>query len=68
MFEGKIITVWSAPNYCGRFFNYASIMEIDENMNKNFNIFEDADRKSSNPELKQKTLEFFNSEIDKYFQ
>jgi hypothetical protein len=59
--------VWSAPNYCARF-NYASIMEVDENMFKSFNIFEDAENKTSNMELKQKTNEIFNSEIDKYFQ
>jgi serine/threonine-protein phosphatase PPG1 len=69
LFEGKIITVWSAPNYCNRFFNLASILEIDENLEKNFNIFEDADRKVSNTELKQKTmLELLNSDADKYFQ
>lgn len=68
LFEGKIITVWSAPHYYNRFFNFASIMEIDDNLNKHFNIFEDADRKASNIELKQKTLELFNSEADKYFQ
>jgi hypothetical protein len=67
LFEGKIITVWSAPNYCCRFFNLASILEIDESLTKNFNIFEDSDRKVSNLELKQKTLELF-SEQDKYFQ
>lgn len=69
LFEGKIITVWSAPNYCNRFFNLASILEIDENLVKNFNIFEDADRKVSNTELKQKTMmELFANEADKYFQ
>jgi hypothetical protein len=46
----------------------ASILEIDENLEKKFNIFEDADRKVNNTELKNKTNEFFNSEQDKYFQ
>jgi hypothetical protein len=68
LFEGKIITVWSAPNYCCRFFNLASILEIDENLEKKFNIFEDADRKATNVELKKQTLEYFNSDQDKYFQ
>lgn len=69
LFDGKIITVWSAPHYCNRFFNLASILEVDENLNKNFNIFEDADRKVSNIELKQKMMmDMFNSEADKYFQ
>jgi serine/threonine-protein phosphatase PPG1 len=40
--------VWSAPNYCYRFENLASILELDEHLNEYFNIFEDA------PENKKK--------------
>ena len=47
LFNGKIITVWSAPKYCGRFDNCASIMEVDENLDKFFNIFEDAESSSN---------------------
>ena len=68
LFNGKIITVWSAPHYMNRYFNMASIMEIDENLNKSFNIFEDAERKATKSELKQKTAEMFNNELEKYFQ
>ena len=48
MFGGKLATVWSAPNYCYRFENLASILELDERLNEHFNIFEDA------PENKKK--------------
>ena len=51
MFGGKLATVWSAPNYCYRFENLASILELDENLNEYFNIFEDA------PENKKKKEE-----------
>ena len=48
LFGGKLATVWSAPNYCYRFENLASILELDEHLNEHFNIFEDA------PENKKK--------------
>jgi len=42
MFSEQLVTVWSAPNYCYRCGNVAAILELDENLNKNYKIFEAA--------------------------
>jgi serine/threonine-protein phosphatase PPG1 len=45
LFDNKMSTVWSAPNYCGKCGNLASILEIDENLVSHFNIFQEAPTK-----------------------
>jgi len=50
-------------------FNLASILEVDENLNKNFNLFEDAEGQLSNLEQKKEFMESLrNNDYDRYFQ
>lgn len=53
LFDDSLSTVWSAPNYCYRFGNTASILEISEDRARFFNVFgpaPESDRQRPNTE------------------
>eukprot|EP00997_Jenningsia_sp_PLL12_P004461 NODE_1903_length_1039_cov_46.214141_g1547_i0.p1 GENE.NODE_1903_length_1039_cov_46.214141_g1547_i0~~NODE_1903_length_1039_cov_46.214141_g1547_i0.p1 ORF type:complete len:314 (+),score=94.04 NODE_1903_length_1039_cov_46.214141_g1547_i0:77-943(+) len=59
MFGDTIVTVWSAPNYCYRCGNVASILELDEHLNKNFKIFEAAPEEYRGVPARKQSPQYF---------
>ena len=40
LYDDRLSTVWSAPNYCYRCGNMASVLEVDDQGNRVFNVFD----------------------------
>ena len=59
MFDEKLVTVWSAPNYCYSCGNVASILEVDENLNNSFKVFEAAPASHRNEPDRGRKLDYF---------
>lgn len=59
MFDKKIVTVWSAPNYCYRCGNVASILELNENLGQEYKVFEDAPHDVKGIPAKRPLPEYF---------
>lgn len=61
------MTVWSAPNYCYRFENLASILELDEKLNMHFNIYSDAPENERTKEQDSSIFGGGGGKDDNYF-
>jgi serine/threonine-protein phosphatase 4 catalytic subunit len=59
MFDQALVTVWSAPNYCYRCGNVAAIMEVDENMERQFKIYTAAPQEVRSSPQKRVSPEYF---------
>lgn len=44
--ERQLVTIFSAPNYCGEFDNAGAMMTVDENLMCSFQILKPAEKKA----------------------
>ncbi|KAL0208527.1 hypothetical protein P9112_011114 [Eukaryota sp. TZLM1-RC] len=58
-FDKKVFTVWSAPNYCYRVGNVASVMQIDEQLNHSFKLFDAAPKERRGPLIRKPIVDYF---------
>ena len=55
-----MLTLFSAPNYCYRCGNVASVLALDDQLNRDFRIFKDVpDAEDSVEALKRKLVPYF---------
>ena len=58
MFESRITTVWSAPNYCYRCGNLAAVVQLDENLKRRYKVIK-AVPKNEKDETKKNIPDYF---------
>jgi len=58
-FNETVLTVWSAPNYCYRCANVAAILNLDENLHREFVIFEAAPNDTRGQPSKRPQPDYF---------
>ncbi|KAH7646981.1 phosphatase 4 (formerly X) [Cryptosporidium xiaoi] len=58
-FDQNLVTVWSAPNYCYRCGNIATVMELDEQLNYHFKTFEAAPAEQRGIPAKRPAPDYF---------
>ncbi|WFD32452.1 protein-serine/threonine phosphatase [Malassezia sp. CBS 17886] len=59
MFDSTIVTVWSAPNYCYRCGNVASILQLDDALNQKYETFDAAPQGAQGVPAKRPAPDYF---------
>lgn len=59
MFNQRLVTVWSAPNYCYRCNNIAAILELDEHKTVRFKTFKAAPQEAQGIPAKRPSPDYF---------
>ncbi|EDK36251.2 hypothetical protein PGUG_00350 [Meyerozyma guilliermondii ATCC 6260] len=55
MFDGGLVTVWSAPNYCYRCGNIASVLTITDDLERHYKVFEAVTPENDTPTKRPQT-------------
>jgi serine/threonine-protein phosphatase 4 catalytic subunit len=59
MFGGRLVTVWSAPNYCYRCGNVAAVLELGDSLERRFKVFHAAPQEGRGPPPKRQAPQYF---------
>ncbi|EGW34289.1 uncharacterized protein SPAPADRAFT_54445 [Spathaspora passalidarum NRRL Y-27907] len=59
MFNSGLVTVWSAPNYCYRCGNVASVLAIDDELNRDYKVFEASTQDINAIPSKKPAIDYF---------
>lgn len=54
--DKNLVTVWSAPNYCYRCGNVASILALDEHLERDFKLFREVPDPDSTSDTQKRAL------------
>ncbi|RCK62413.1 Serine/threonine-protein phosphatase 4 catalytic subunit [Candida viswanathii] len=59
MFDLGLVTVWSAPNYCYRCGNVASVLTIDDDLSRKYKVFEASTQDVGSIPSKKPAIDYF---------
>jgi len=60
LFDNKLVTVWSAPNYCYRCGNVAAILKLNEKLEEEYKIFNAVPENETNvPQNRGQPIQYF---------
>jgi diadenosine tetraphosphatase ApaH/serine/threonine PP2A family protein phosphatase len=59
MFDEKLVTVWSAPNYCYRCGNVAAILKLNDKLQSEYKIFDAVPESEHNVPQNRQPIQYF---------